>query len=114
MVVVCFSEMVCSKHDGLNINCKVMSTAVKKGALVISLDFELYWGVRDKRTLEKYGHALGNVHQIIPQLLKQFNEHKIKATFSTVGLLYFDSYESIVPFIPEKIPSYEDENLNPY
>jgi len=91
-----------------------MSAQIKHGTLVISLDFELYWGVRDKRTLEKYGHAIERVHQIIPQLLELFDKYKIKATFSTVGLLYFDSYESIVPFIPEEIPSYDDANLSPY
>jgi hypothetical protein len=29
--------------------------AVQYGALVISLDFELLWGVRDKRTIADYG-----------------------------------------------------------
>ena len=33
----------------------------KQGYFVISLDFELFWGVRDKRTIEAYGKSIRNV-----------------------------------------------------
>jgi hypothetical protein len=31
----------------------------KKGIFTISLDFELYWGMRDKTTIENYSNNLG-------------------------------------------------------
>ena len=43
------------------------------GKLVISLDFELFWGIRDKRSLEDYGDNLLNVHKVLPQMLEKFN-----------------------------------------
>ena len=63
---------------------------MKCGKFVISLDFELIWGVRDKRTIQSYGENLRGVHQAIPRLLNLFDQYKIKGTFATVGFLFFD------------------------
>ena len=53
------------------------------GRLVISLDFELFWGVRDKRNLEDYGDSLAKVSVIVPRMLELFREYKVKTTFAT-------------------------------
>ena len=47
---------------------------MKTGKFVISLDFELMWGVRDKRTINDYGQNILNVHQVIPQTLELFRK----------------------------------------
>ena len=60
-----------------------------KGKFVISLDFELMWGMRDKKTLEQYGENIIGVHAVIPRLLELFTSYNIEATFSTVGFLFF-------------------------
>ena len=44
------------------------------GKFVISLDFELMWGVRDVKTIANYGNNVAGVHQVIPGLLKMFSE----------------------------------------
>ena len=59
------------------------------GALVISLDFELLWGVRDKRTIADYGANILGVRQVVPALLDLFAERNIACTWATVGLLFF-------------------------
>lgn len=84
------------------------------GKLVISLDFEIYWGVRDAVKLEKYREHLLGVHTVIPRLLQIFDQYKISATFATVGFLFFNSKEELLHNLPPKKPSYWDPDLSPY
>jgi len=85
-----------------------------KGSMVISLDFELLWGVRDKKTIESYGKEIEAVKVVIPKLLELFNEYDIKCTFSTVGFLFAKSKKELVEYIPSKNPGYLNQNLSPY
>ena len=50
-------------------------------ALVISLDFELFWGVRDVATLENYGRNLLGARSVVPALLKLFHQYQVHATW---------------------------------
>lgn len=87
---------------------------MKNGKFVISLDFELLWGVRDKKSIESYGENIKGVHQVIPKLLLLFKKYNIEATFSTVGFLFFETKEELINNIPVNLPKYEDKNLSPY
>ena len=58
------------------------------GTFVISLDFELMWGVRDHRTVAEYGDAVLGGREAIPLMLSRFTEAGIRATWATVGLLF--------------------------
>jgi len=40
------------------------------GTFVISLDFELLWGVRDKRTVADYGANILGVRRVIPAIAR--------------------------------------------
>ncbi|CAN5339052.1 polysaccharide deacetylase family protein [soil metagenome] len=85
------------------------------GAFVISLDFELYWGVRDY--VMTHPSYLGNVEGergAIPEILKAFHEYDIAATWATVGFLFADSLEEFESFKPKKLPEYGDRSLSPY
>lgn len=84
------------------------------GALAISLDFELYWGVRDQRTLAEYGPHILGARQAIPAMLEAFRRHDIRATWATVGLLMFDSKEELLKSLPDLQPRYDDPRLSPY
>src|SRR6185312_3453264 len=88
--------------------------AMTNGKLVISLDFEIYWGVRDAVKLENYKEHLLGVHQAIPLLLELFKKHNISATFATVGFLFFENKKELCSNLPEKRPQYSDPNLSPY
>jgi peptidoglycan/xylan/chitin deacetylase (PgdA/CDA1 family) len=85
-----------------------------KGQFVISLDFELFWGVRDSRTIKDYGPALAKVHDIVPDTLLMFREYGIKATFGTVGLMFSQDKKEMISYSPELKPNYKDRNLSPY
>jgi peptidoglycan/xylan/chitin deacetylase (PgdA/CDA1 family) len=84
------------------------------GTFVISLDFELFWGVRDKRTIQGYGKNILTVRSVIPKLLSIFKEYYIHATFATVGFLFFDTKEELILNLPRQKPSYTEIKLSPY
>lgn len=84
------------------------------GTLVISLDFELYWGMRDRRALEDYGKRILGVRQALPLMLAAFDAHQARATFAAVGLLFFSDKESLLRGLPALKPTYRNANLSPY
>lgn len=84
------------------------------GTLVISLDFELFWGVRDAATLEGYGRNVRGVREAIPAILATFEAHGIRATWATVGFLFFDSKADLLANLPVELPQYTNANLSPY
>lgn len=84
------------------------------GRFIISLDFEMLWGVRDKRTIASYGENIKNEHVIIPKILELFTKYEIHATWATVGFLFCRDKLEIEGMCPYKLPTYEDKNLNPY
>lgn len=84
------------------------------GALLISLDFELYWGVRDKRSLQSYRRNLEGVHDAIPRMLEVFREFGIHATWATVGLLFCRDAEEARRRRPAERPAYDAPGLCPY
>ena len=84
------------------------------GALVISLDFEINWGVRDQQTLAQYGPHLLGVRQAVPAMLELFAEYGLHATWATVGLLFFRTKAELLAHLPAVQPQYADPNLSPY
>lgn len=86
----------------------------EKGKFVISLDFELFWGVRDVVTIDDYGENILGVQQVMPRLLDMFRSYDVKATFATVGLLFASNKEEILEYAPKIKPQYNDPNLSPY
>jgi hypothetical protein len=87
---------------------------VQHGAFVISLDFELLWGVRDKRTIADYGANILGVRKAVPALLDLFAERDISCTWAIVGLLFFASSEAMLAALPACKPRYADMRLSSY
>lgn len=85
-----------------------------KSLFVVSLDFELMWGVRDKRTIESYGENIRGVRQVIPALIKLFEQYGISATFATVGFLFAKNKEELFAFQPKNKPQYSFNKYSPY
>ena len=86
------------------------------GTLIVSLDFELFWGMLDVCPLEKYqDHVLGG-RKAIPGLLALFQKYGIHATWATVGYLFARSAQEAASFFPEEglRPAYDDPALNSY
>ena len=86
----------------------------KYGSFVVSLDFELFWGVQDNKSVEKYYDNLYGVHSAVPRILEEFRKYKIHATWATVGFLFFNSKDELIAFLPDKIPGYINTKLSPY
>ena len=84
------------------------------GAFVISLDFEINWGVRDQQTLAQYGAHLRGVRQAVPAMLALFAEYGLHVTWATVGLLFFGTKAELLAHLPAVQPEYADPNLSPY
>ena len=86
----------------------------RKGGFVFSLDFELMWGVRDKRTIADYGANILGVRQAVPRMLDLFEKHEISATWATVGLLFFENKDAMIAGLPDIKPEYNNANLSAY
>jgi len=87
-----------------------------KPALIISLDFELFWGMQDVSSLEDYGEHLLGGRKAIPELLALFQKHDIHATWATVGFLFADSREEIEQTMPgpDMLPTYRNPVRSAY
>ena len=84
------------------------------GTLLVSLDFELFWGMLDRCTLEAYQDNVLGGRAAIPKLLKLFEKYGIHATWAAVGFLFAEGYEDLKEFFPDEKPSYTQKNLDPY
>ena len=87
---------------------------MEKGVLVISLDFELVWGVFDHIELNDKKTYFNNTLLAIPKMLALFEKHSIHVTWATVGMLFNDNWEEWHSNIPSILPTYDNRNLNPY
>lgn len=85
-----------------------------RGMLAISLDFELHWGVRDKRRIQDYRENLLGVRAVVPRLLDMFAQYDIHATWAVVGFLFFRNRAELMRALPRKIPQYANRKLSPY
>ena len=87
----------------------------KSGAFVISLDFELYWGVLDKYDLKsKKAYFINTRENAIPAMLSLFQSYGIEVTWATVGMLFCDGREELVANLPITKPNYKAQKLSAY
>jgi peptidoglycan/xylan/chitin deacetylase (PgdA/CDA1 family) len=87
---------------------------MQQGVFCISLDFELFWGVRDTRTIKDYETNLRNVHIVVPRLLEMFKRYNVHCTWATVGMLFCKDKEELLTYLPLIQPSYTDAAYDPY
>jgi hypothetical protein len=92
----------------------VIPAAHLPGAFVISLDFELRWGVRHRHTNGAYDANLIGARHAIPRMLALFAEFDIAVTWATVGFLFAHSRSEREHISPRLRPAYADEGLSPY
>ena len=86
------------------------------GFLVISLDFELLWGVRDHETRESYGPSILGGRAAIPRILDCFARYKVAATWATVGFLFCEDRDDLMQHLPDvaRRPKYKKTALSNY
>jgi peptidoglycan/xylan/chitin deacetylase (PgdA/CDA1 family) len=59
---------------------------------VISLDFEMFWGVEDTQSIASYGPNVLGEWQAIPLMLARFRAHRVNVTWATVGAIMCRDY----------------------
>lgn len=85
------------------------------GGLVVSLDFELAWGVLDTPGAEgPYKANLLGAREAIPRMLELFERFDVAATWATVGFLFAESREELEHYAPALRPAYADARFDPY
>lgn len=88
----------------------------KNSNFLVSLDFELFWGVQDAHFAPEYKDNIYGVHEAIPKLLELFKKHNIHASWATVGYNFaHDSCEATKYFPHESLlPTYGEKELSCY
>lgn len=84
------------------------------GKLVISLDMELMWGVRDQASKERYGHRVLGERRAIPAMLDLFEKNGIHASWAVVGMAMCDGIDELLERAPSQRPSYSEPQRSTY
>jgi hypothetical protein len=82
--------------------------------VVISLDFELRWGMADLlgADVAAYRDNLLGVREVVPRLLECFARRQVRATWATVAAVALESWEEYRALAPP-VPLYLDRNHAP-
>lgn len=89
--------------------------SIDKGTLVISLDYELMWGLVDVASKDGYGKTnVLQVPEVINRMVGLFEKYNVHVTFATVGMIMHDNVEDLLADLPDKRPSYSDTKMSPY
>lgn len=80
--------------------------------IIISIDFEMRWGVHDLYGLniEGYKKNLINSRQAVTSTLNMFKERNIRATWATVGALALNDWNEYFSY-NSPIPNYSNKKL---
>ncbi|RUM63924.1 MAG: hypothetical protein DSZ05_08040 [Sulfurospirillum sp.] len=84
------------------------------GIFTISLDFELYWGMRDVVSQKAYRNNLEGTPEAVERMLSLFEKYGIHATWATVGFLFFENGEDLKAHLPAKLPHYRHKQFDLY
>ena len=84
------------------------------GQFVISLDFELLWGVRDHSDKQAYGQNVLGARDAVPRMLELFAARGIRATWATVGFLFCETKDELMAALPAERPFYTNSRLSNY
>lgn len=84
------------------------------GQFVISLDFELLWGVRDHSDKQAYGQNVLGARDAVPRMLELFTARDIRATWATVGFLFCETKDELMAALPVERPAYTNPRLSNY
>jgi peptidoglycan/xylan/chitin deacetylase (PgdA/CDA1 family) len=86
------------------------------GALIVSLDFELLWGIRDLYPADggSYRENILGARAAIPRMLALFEEFDVAVTWATVGFLFAETRADLEDLRPRPIARYANPALDPY
>ncbi|TCS34316.1 polysaccharide deacetylase [Paucimonas lemoignei] len=82
--------------------------------LVISLDFELFWGVGAAHSISRYGRNVKGEWQAIPKMLALFRRYGVRVSWATVGMLMCRDYAQWRAIRPSVMPAFRRAELSSY
>jgi peptidoglycan/xylan/chitin deacetylase (PgdA/CDA1 family) len=80
--------------------------------VVISLDFEMRWGVHDVYgyNFDQYRENVSNLHEVVPHALNLLAERNLRATWAAVGAIGLNGWQEYFDFAPPA-PAYNNARL---
>jgi peptidoglycan/xylan/chitin deacetylase (PgdA/CDA1 family) len=84
------------------------------GIFTVSLDFELHWGVFDKKDRQSREACYRNTLQLVPRMLELFSQYDVHVTWATVGALFADNQQEFDIFKPVIEPAYAVDAYSAY
>lgn len=80
------------------------------GTFVVSLDFELFWGMTGTVSFQNYEKNILAGRKAIPDVLALFERYGIHATWAVVGFQFAKDAQELLAYVPAKSlqPSYLD------
>ncbi len=84
------------------------------GALVISLDFELFWGIADIGDIKSWEKEIQKVYEIVPRTLALFEKYGIHATWATVAGIMLENKNELYEYLPQKLPQQTEEIIQKF
>lgn len=87
---------------------------LNRGTLVISLDFELVWGIFDHIIIKDRVNYFNDTINTIPKMLDLFVKNDIHVTWATVGMLFNRNWEEWEHNVPIRTPNYQNKTLDAY
>lgn len=85
-----------------------------QGKFIISLDFELYWGIFDIADIKDKLGYFENTLKVLPNILQLFDKYRIRATWASVGFLFYKDLEEFIKHQPKRLPNYDNKRLSAY
>jgi peptidoglycan/xylan/chitin deacetylase (PgdA/CDA1 family) len=85
-----------------------------EGIFTISLDFELHWGVFDKRDRQERENCYRNTLKYVPAMLEMFSKYGVHVTWATVGSLFAENEQEWRQLKPAIEPDYVNEKYSAY
>lgn len=83
-------------------------------SFVVSLDFELFWGVSNSRTVASYRKNVEGVWHAVPRMLALFRQHGVRATWAAVGMLMCRDHAQWKDIRPAVLPGYVRQRCSTY
>ena len=84
------------------------------GVFTISLDFELHWGVFDKRNREERRGVYDTTVAVVPRMLELFEKSGVHVTWATVGSMFARNRAQWEQLKPSILPKYTTEKYSAY
>ena len=81
---------------------------------IISLDFELFWGVSASKKFSSYRKKIEETTDSLPLILNLFKEYDIHSTWAIVGMMMCENYNQWKELRPSIYPSYDNSKYSNY